>query len=594
MMPDPVNINHFWSSLIIEECIRHSITHFCISPGSRSTPLTTAVARNPAATTTICYDERGAAFFALGYARATGKPAVLICTSGTALANYYPAVVEASMDYVPMFILSADRPPELYHTGANQTIIQQRIFGEYPRSFMELPCPDEKIPPEYVLTTIDQALYQCMALPQGVVHLNCQFREPLAPVPVPLSSGYPQRLHHWAEHGTAYTRYAIPGVCPTINDIHAIDDLLRKHPNAVLLVGSLKNDEERRLVLRLAEHYRLPVIADILSGLRHSNTSPLLIPYADQILLSPEAQRYFSPDLVLRFGGRITSKRVWSWLEQHPPALHCAVQPFPFRHDPTHGVTHTLVSALPLFCQGLLDVGEPMFQERSHTQVWSELSERINGLVEQHTQQTFGEIGITRMLVRSIPENQSLVLGNSMPIRDADMYGSEHVQGLKIAGNRGASGIDGLIATATGFAFGEKKTTTLLLGDVSALHDLSSLTLLRQCKDQLILIVVNNQGGGIFSFLPIAAYHDVAERYFGTPHHYSFEHIARQFDCDYYIPGTLHELQTSYQSAQQSGRRSLIEVRSIRAANVDEHKTLQTQIRETVTNFINRERHTSL
>ncbi|NIR47646.1 2-succinyl-5-enolpyruvyl-6-hydroxy-3-cyclohexene-1-carboxylic-acid synthase, partial [candidate division KSB1 bacterium] len=191
------NINALWGDLIVEELLRNDIDFFCISPGSRSTPLTVAVARKPRAKKQIMYDERSAAFFALGYVRATEKPAVLICTSGTAAANYYPAIIEAAMDYLPMIILSADRPPELRDTAANQTIRQPNLYSDYVKWKFDMPCPDLNIPPAMVLTTVDQLVYQSMRAPGGPVHLNCMFREPLAPIKAEVNPAYFNGLKKW-------------------------------------------------------------------------------------------------------------------------------------------------------------------------------------------------------------------------------------------------------------------------------------------------------------------------------------------------------------------------------------------------------------
>jgi 2-succinyl-5-enolpyruvyl-6-hydroxy-3-cyclohexene-1-carboxylate synthase len=213
-------VNQLWAYLIIEELVRNGIDYFVISPGSRSTPLTVGVAQNSSAQHIICVDERSAAFHAVGYARATGKPAVLICTSGSAAANYFPAVIEAATDGVPMIILSADRPPELRQTGANQTINQVNLYGAYPNWQFDLPCPTAEIEPKMVLTTIDLAVSRSQQSPSGVVHLNWMFREPLAPTDAPID--IPASLRQWQKSEAPYTRYARKLTIPAAVEIQSL------------------------------------------------------------------------------------------------------------------------------------------------------------------------------------------------------------------------------------------------------------------------------------------------------------------------------------------------------------------------------------
>ena len=209
-MTDAKNLNSLWADLLIEELCRSGIAHFCIAPGSRSTPLGVAAARNRKARHSMHYDERGAAFYALGFARAAGRPAAVITTSGTAAANCYPAVTEASVDHVPMLLLTADRPPELIDAGANQTMHQDRLFGRYARWSFDLPTPSLDVPPQMLLTTIDQAVYRSRYNHPGPVHLNCRSREPLEPHPADTPSAYTAALPNWTKRSTPFTSYVPP------------------------------------------------------------------------------------------------------------------------------------------------------------------------------------------------------------------------------------------------------------------------------------------------------------------------------------------------------------------------------------------------
>ena len=254
---------------MIEELVRNGVSSFCISPGSRSTPLAAAAARHPGARTVVHYDERGASFFALGQARGSGRPAVMICTSGTAVANCLPAVVEASMDMIPLIVLTADRPPELRDTGANQTIDQSQLFGNHVLWQADLPCPDDKLDPTYRLTTIDQAVYRAQNMPAGPVHLNCMFREPLEPLPSDdCRAVLSESIENWKAGSKPYTNYASPIVTPDTDTLKEYAGIINDASCGLLLVGSLHSEKDSQAVRLLSKHLGWPTLPDIRSGLR--------------------------------------------------------------------------------------------------------------------------------------------------------------------------------------------------------------------------------------------------------------------------------------------------------------------------------------
>ncbi|MCZ6449269.1 MAG: 2-succinyl-5-enolpyruvyl-6-hydroxy-3-cyclohexene-1-carboxylic-acid synthase [Deltaproteobacteria bacterium] len=254
MNADAPNLNSLWGRLLIEELVRTGIRYFCLSSGSRCAPLTTAVAAHPNVTSIHHFDERGAAFHALGYARATSRPAVLITTSGTAVANTWPAVVEASVDRVPMILVTGDRPPELQDTGANQTIDQGKFFGPYVRWQMELPCPNTQINPEVILTGVDQAVYRAQRSPQGPVHINCMYREPLAPVSHGEDyTGYLSALESWRSGVEPYTEYALPSTGPKVQPLHQLASKLNGVQQGLVVVGSLRDLTQSRSVQKMVQ-----------------------------------------------------------------------------------------------------------------------------------------------------------------------------------------------------------------------------------------------------------------------------------------------------------------------------------------------------
>ncbi|MGB1250633.1 MAG: 2-succinyl-5-enolpyruvyl-6-hydroxy-3-cyclohexene-1-carboxylic-acid synthase [Candidatus Promineifilaceae bacterium] len=576
-MLDFSNINTLWGSLLIEECIRHGLTYFCVSPGSRSTPLTVAVARNPRANHIICYDERGAAFHALGYARATGKPAVLICTSGTAAANYYPAVIEADVDHVPMVILSSDRPPELRGTMANQTIEQQHLFGRTVRSFFDLPVPTPAIPHQMPLTTIAHAIYRSQT-PSGPVHINCQFREPLAPTPQELPASYVEAATEYAESQRPITVYQAAERKVTDATLAEFVNIIKTTERGIVAVGQLKSAEDRDAVLRFVDKLGWPTIADVTSGLRLGSGTNALLPFFDQALLSTTNAHH--PDTVIHIGGQLVSKRFLQFSARIRPKNYVIIKDSPERHDPFHGVTHRIHASI----NPMLSTVIPCFDRVIHRhwrEAWQLANRKIKTLLdERKTDDILSEIDVARVVSQEIGADHALFMGNSMPIRDMDMYAVSNGARVPVAANRGASGIDGNLATAAGYAVGHDKATTFVVGDLTLMHDLNSLALLRMVKQPLTIVAINNGGGGIFHLLPIRDFEDVFEENFGTPHSFEYAHAAQMFGLDYFRPKTLSEFRQTYRAALQRPTHTLIELQTNRQQNYDQHKQLAAEIRQ--------------
>ncbi len=552
------NINLLWTTLMIEELVRLGCDEFVICPGSRSAPLTVAAARHPKTQTRIVNDERAAAYWALGYAQATGQPACVITTSGTAAANLLPAVTEASNDHIPLLLLTADRPPELLDAGANQAIAQSGLFGRHVRWQNDMPCPTDQIDPAYVLTTVDQAVYRSVTGRPGPVHLNCAFREPLvgkANVSVPAS------LCAWQGSASAHTTCVMPR--SALNEAKAAEvrSLLEQTRRGLLFVGRLNNDDERGAVQVLMASLNWPVYADLASGLRLSSPGTHMIRYFDQALLSDAFKEACCAETVLHIGGRIVSKRVGLLLAEQRPVQFIQMVSHPDRQDASHRVTHRL--------QG--DITEMVSQIKPHTKtsqdvaytdLFDESARVCDRLIAQHIAEDIAltEPYVARRISELIPEGGGLFVSNSMPVRDMDIYGTHHRGHVHVGLNRGASGIDGVLATATGFSQGHATMTTVLIGDLALLHDLNSLMLAARSGFPIVIVVINNHGSGIFQFLPIAEHTDVFEDYFVTPHNISFDGVASDFGVTYHKPDTKSAFDQAYTSAVQAQTTSLIEV----------------------------------
>ncbi len=580
-------LNTLWGSLLIEECIRNGINYFCISPGSRSTPLTAAVARHSGAKMLLCHDERGAGFHALGYARSAGKPAALICTSGTAAAHYFPAIIEAAMDRLPMLVLSADRPPELQESGANQTIRQSRLFGSYTKWSFDLPCPDEAVPAAMLLTTVDQAIYQTQSSPQGPVHLNCPFREPLTPADMgSINSAYWEPLTAWANTPYPRTHYECPARTLPPTALAKLNDTVDKTRRGMVSIGRLATPSEREAVSRLLRHLQWPVFADVTSGLRLGCYDAPVIHYFDQLLFNRSLWDRYHTDTLLHIGGQLTSKRFLDFIEKSVGDV-IYVNDHPFRHDTCHTVSMRLEADICAFCLELMAYLPPR-TPTPQTRALLNQSATVDAIISDFTQseQKLSEISTARLVSENIPANHGLWLGNSMSVRDMDMYANPQAQAVWIGANRGASGIEGTVASATGFAAGLKAPVTVVLGDLALLHDINSLALVTKSAFPLVIIVINNNGGGIFSFLPIADFSDIFEEYFGTPHGVRFKAAAEMFAIDYAAPETHCEFVRAYRTAGKASNSTLIEVTTNRQENYRLHRTLQQNIRQHLTTHL--------
>jgi 2-succinyl-5-enolpyruvyl-6-hydroxy-3-cyclohexene-1-carboxylate synthase len=566
--------NRLWADLIVEELVRCGVDFFCVAPGSRSTPLVAALADNKRARSLVHFDERGTAFAALGYARATGLPAAWITTSGTAVANGLPAVVEAATDGVPMVLLTADRPPELRQTGANQTIDQPDIFGDFVRWRFDLPAPSLEVDPASVLTTVDQAVYRAGRSPKGPVHLNLMFREPL--IPGPEEDGAPAAgPERWREADEPYTRYAATEPAVGEAEVDALWERLRPVERGLVVAGRLATRKQGEAVERLAHALGWPLLPDVGSQVRLGGDRRNAAFY-DLLLADGAFAGAHAPEAVLHFGGRALSKRLEGFVARHRPDPYVVVREHPFRLDPGHLVTHSVEAGIEGLCAALVRASSrrPPEADASWTAGWQAASEGTESVLDRALAGGDGldEPLVARLVSREIPEGHGLVVASSMPVRDIDAFAAADGVAAPVAANRGASGIDGTVATAAGFALGTGRPVTLLIGDLALLHDLNSLAMLRGLP--VTVVVLNNDGGGIFSFLPVSGHDSFFEPFFGTPQGVGFGHAAAMFGLRYDEPETPEGFLSAYREARSGDGPTLIEVKTDRAENVATHRKL--------------------
>ncbi len=515
------------------------------------------------------------AFHALGYISAAQRPAAVITTSATAAANLLPAVVEASKKKLPMIVLTADRPPELRATGSNQSIDQVKIFGEYVRFFFDLPCPTPDIPPSFVLTTIDQAVFRAQEELKGPVHINCMFREPLFENAGNGFKPFPTELKRWHHAGTPFTTYVA-----SVRKSGSVDEIVTRIKGikrGIIVVGKLASAEEGKSVLGLAEKLSWPVFPDVTSGLRLGCLHKNIVSYFDQILLSKGPKI----DGVLHLGGRMTSKRWYDYVETIKPKQYIMVLNHPLRNDPLHGVTLRVQARVGVFCSALAKK-VTLGKTNPFLSSLQKLNAKIDRVVEEYfgKEAQFSEAAAARLVTQHIPAGTGLFLSNSLPIREVDMYADPKGKPVIVGANRGASGIDGIVASACGFAAGLNQPVTLLIGDLALLHDLNSLAMLKQSLQPLVIVVLNNDGGGIFNFLPVAQFKNGFEKFFGTPHGLNFVSAAEMFNLNYANPATAKDFTLAYKIAVQSRTSTLIEVTIDRKKNATFVRKLQDRIRQ--------------
>jgi 2-succinyl-5-enolpyruvyl-6-hydroxy-3-cyclohexene-1-carboxylate synthase len=552
MQHDSGELNFFWAQLLVAELVRLGVTTFIISPGSRSTPLTAGAALHPQARRIVHFDERGAGYCAVGYGRATGRPAALICTSGTAAANYLPAVVEAAQDRVPLLLLTADRPPELRDTQANQTIDQFGLFGRQVNWQVDLPCPTHDIAPEYLLTTVDEAVYRALRPPAGPVQVNCMFRQPLLPEQLP-----PQPAYAWPHPHEPYTRRAVPLLQPPPEVVNELQHDLEQTARGLLVVGALRHAAERQAVLALAQALHWPVCADIGSGLRLGVTERCFLQHHELLLQTRQFAALCQPETIVTIGGHFVSTRLPAFVAECPASRRWRVQRQPQRDNPDHLEGRVIEADLALLCEALARrLG------RRPRPTWSAPLEALEEAARHAFPEENNEAAMVRQVTRLLPPDHGLFLAASLPVREANLCGDPRGHAVPIGTNRGASGIDGTLASAIGFAVGLGQPVTLIIGDLALLHDLNSLALLRQAAVPVVIVVLNNHGGAIFSLLPIARQEALFRPYFLTPHGYAFSGAAEMFGVPYYQASTPADFAEVYLQAAQQPAAALIEVQT--------------------------------
>lgn len=562
------NPNIVWAQIFVDGLAQAGLTAVVIAPGSRSTPLTLAFDAHPTVEVFVHLDERSAGFYALGMAVALDRPVALLCTSGTAVANFLPALVEARMSHVPLLALTADRPHELRHSGANQTIDQVKIYGDQVLWSVDAPVPQADAPDvvlRHLHTLAVRAYATANGLPKGPVQVNFPFRAPLEPErSEQLAVSSEQTALRNPGHASRITHHAITRGLITLPDeqLDFVADLINEHPRGLIVCGPrCPGGEFPAAAAALARQVGYPILADPISGLRFGEwvaDTAVLSGYETFMQTTPA---WPDPQLILRFGAVPTSKWLNAYLDKISPAYRLHIRENGVWADDSHRTTHFVQANETAVCQQLLARLPKRDNEEWLTAVTT-TENRTWQALEAHLCDPYFDGSVVADVVDLLPPNATLFMGNSSPIRHLDQYGRTQNKPLFAYANRGASGIDGNLSTALGIQVMHPQPLVAVLGDITFYHDLNGLLPVASdrwqvasgkacpelaegwqveginlqpatCNLPLTIVLLHNDGGGIFKRLPIANVEPPFTKLFLTPHGLDFEPVVRMFGLDF-------------------------------------------------------------
>ncbi|MFJ8255660.1 2-succinyl-5-enolpyruvyl-6-hydroxy-3-cyclohexene-1-carboxylic-acid synthase [Peribacillus asahii] len=550
----------------VDELAQNKVRHAVVSPGSRSTPISLLLAEHPDIEVHLNVDERSAAFFALGLAKALGEPVAMICTSGTAAANYYPAIVEAYYARVPLLVLTADRPHELRYVGAPQAIDQIELYGKHVKWSVEMALPEQTAEmTNYARTVGARAVATAALSPAGPVHLNFPLREPLVP-----------DMKKAKEYRKESSAVLIEDGVRTLAQSHvkALASTLTEAKRGIIVVGELKDDSVSEAIVALSEQLAFPILADPLSLLRSgTHKQEQIIETYDTFLRDDIAKEMLNPDLVLRFGAMPVSKALLLFLKKHHSAKHLVVDDGAGWREPAGLATNMIYSEVSTFCSDMLNqlsgIGDVTWLQR-----WQAVNTATKeALYSLRDDAELSEGKLFLLLNELMPTHSTLFVGNSMPIRDLDTFFFNNEKQIRTLANRGANGIDGVVSTALGVST-VSEHTVLAIGDLSFYHDMNGLLAAKLQKQNMTIVLINNDGGGIFSFLPQANEKEYFELLFGTPHGLDFAHAAALYGAKYNKVTNWEEFGQVFTQSFTIPGLKVIEVPTERESNLVKHREL--------------------
>ena len=613
-------LNLAWAQAILRTLAEYGLEEVEITPGSRSAPLVLAARSLPGMRARAHMDERSAGYFAVGYGRTHLGPAAVVTTSGTAVGNLLPAVIEADQSDLPLILVTADRPPAMRGADANQTILQPGIFGGRVRFEADLPLPSQgelqSTGPRSMIHTVHRAVQHALGPPGGPVHLNVPFDKPLQPgSPEGLALRGPgdedprpseSELERVAEAEAAEPGSWRPRPAGRVRGSDR-DTLVGRQLAAarrpVLVAGPVCDPGlDGPAVVRCAVHRHIPTLADPLSGARFASgmdelgDAPILGAY-DHFLRIPEVVERLGPDLIIRVGRTPTSRVLEAALDTWARATHIVIDDGTHRKDHQGLADHYLRAPASRVLDRLAhDDGDgdggpepPSSSRLRWARRWTDIEAASWEAVEARSGDADNEGAYAAAVVSALPPGATLFVSSSMPVRDVDAYGRPAARGLQVLGNRGASGIDGVVSSALGCAAGGAGPVVALLGDLAFYHDMNGLLAARDGDLNVVFVLVDNDGGGIFHMLPIRDFEPVFTPYFATPHGLDFRHAARMYGLPFTDAANPQELAEAV--AEAVGRRGaeVIRVRTDRERNRRSHRRVQAEVGRSVNELLNRE-----
>lgn len=553
------HLNQSWTETLIQQISSIGINYYYIGYGSRNTPLILSLSNKSSIQTYYYFDERGLAFHALGYAKATGNLVAIVVTSGSALANLYPAIIEAFEQEIPLLILTADRPSELRSMGSNQTTDQVRMFSNHIVWQCDYPPPDSIETINKMSHSLSYALSKLTYPVPGPVHINLMFREPLE---------FSPNVSHSIQSLSNIPQY-FPPEQVTSDLCEALVKQIPFNRPGIIVVGSMDCEKEMKAIISLAEKWNWPILADITSNIRGHDCSNIIAYY--DLLLDIPIRSELNPSCIIHFGGKIVSKRWLLWNEKLTPIPYLHVSDSSKNYNPIYRLTHRFYVKATTFSEVFLPFLQ--FTSSNYLNEWRAASKQVKNKIDIfYGQETkISELHLP-IYLSQLKTNFAIFIANSMPIRDADMLFFPTTR-VRIFANRGISGIDGNIATAIGIATSLKKPLIAVLGDLASLHDLNSLLQL-DLSIPIIFIIINNGGGGIFSFLPVAQ--TISKTIFDTgfagKHTYCFCEFSKSLQLLYFSPNSIFELEKSILEAQKKSIPAIIEIKTDREENYTLHR----------------------
>lgn len=560
------NANSLWGGVLVETLVCLGVRSAVISPGSRSTPLTFAFVRHPQIEAVPVLDERSAAFFALGQAKRQRRPVVLLCTSGTAGANYLPAIIEAQESGVPLIVITADRPPEMRDCASGQTIDQQKLFGGHVNFYHELAVPAATLPMlAYLRQTMANAVTRALSPTAGPVHLNAPFRDPLPPIEDGTARGLEGAID---ESFFAHLSAAAPAM--------SVATIWQRPTTArgLIIAGPAAPADITYYVISIRElsaKLGWPILADALSPLRSASEGGVVTMY-DAILRDTTLARDLAPRTVLCLGGWPTSKVLRAWLEMSGAEI-LLVAPSAANRDALHGRTRQITAPV----ESLAVAGEKVADE-SYLKSWTVADSAARGAMDQavEAEATMFEGKATWLLARHLPKRTRVFVASSMPVRDVEYFWPANGLAHEIVFNRGANGIDGTLSTALGVAHGGEPAV-LLTGDLALLHDANGFLIKPKFRGSLTIVLINNRGGGIFEHLPVAKFDPPFEEFFATPQEVDFEKLCAAHDVEHVVVKDWVQFAGLISVLPASGIR-VLEVRTDRKRDAARRKQLFTAV----------------